>query len=160
MSEAFEDALGVYVGPATFEEALGVLRDDTRAMGEWILQIENTEGQAIREIHLVNEYLVENDDRAVWFAVLEEAADPAGNPAIYEPVETLILVFLKDERLGRMAKFSVYSGGLVIEPLFGRFAGHKLRLAVWHSVMHKTESGDLAPGLGGFDVERDGDEES
>ncbi len=42
-----------------------------------------------------------------------------------------------------------YSGGVRLRSPFGTV----LDIAVWHTIGHLTETGDIAPGIGGFRIE-------
>jgi hypothetical protein len=51
------------------------------------------------------------------------------------------------------AECDLFTGGLTFRFGHGRLADHTLDLIVWHSVLHETDDGDLAPGLGPLVVE-------
>jgi len=96
--------------------------------------------------------LVEDATRAVLVISLREQG--AGNPALFVDAP-VVLSFAKDMDLS--TECSAYSGGLSFKFGFGDYAGHTLTMLHWHSLLHETDSGDVAPGLGEFKVNAEGE---
>jgi hypothetical protein len=86
-----------------------------------------------------------------FVVVLARTEQHAGNPSVHVDAP-LVLVFHKGTK--PTAEFELFSGGIVMRPKFGDYAGRTLTLIQHHSVLHLTEDGDMAPGFGPFEVER------
>jgi len=136
----FQEALGVYVGPVGTAEAVAALA----AHPEWVALLgDESAGEIVLQGHGWNCEDDENDERFVF--TLARTEQGAGNPAVYVRPK-LVLSFNKSIPL--TGGCDQYTGGLVFKLGFGDYKGHTLTLLAWHSVLHETESGDLAPGFG------------
>lgn len=152
----FDDALGVYVGPATFADIVSTLGD--HSPGKWVMQLKGPNGEFLWHKDGWSWKVVESDEYVVFAVARSEQG--AGIPSLYVDAP-LVLTFLKTEDGELSAACSLYSGGLVLDLGFGDYAGHTLTLVVWHDVWHVAESGELAPGFGAFEIwVDDGEEES
>jgi hypothetical protein len=144
--DPFADDLGTYVGPATTEEALRALADHTP--GEWIARLTDPDGKTIYKTGW-SWHFIENDEQAVFAVYLRESG--AGSPSL--AVDAPIVLTFAKHAPSLTAECSLYTGGLTIRFGFGEYAGHTLAMLAWHSVLHETESGDVAPGFGAFVAE-------
>jgi hypothetical protein len=140
------DEMGVYVGPGTAADAIKALADHTP--GEWVMGLTDAEGETVWRGRGWSWEIVENDEEAVFAVGRKEQG--AGNPAVYMDAP-LVLSFAKEMPLE--AECDLYTGGLVFRLGFGDYEGQTLTMVAWHSVLHETESGDFAPGLG-FAIKR------
>jgi hypothetical protein len=76
------------------------------------------------------------------FAVnLKESGADNPSLAVNAPI---VLLFAKGG-LDLQGETSLYTGGLAFRFGFGDYAGHTLAMIAWHSVLHVTEAGDVAP---------------
>jgi hypothetical protein len=138
-----DEALGVYVGPATYEDVVQTLRDTP----EVAVRIDNRtsdwpqEGIVYRNgwteyFHVVND---DGTHRDVLVVYKHEQA--LGYGVMYEDAP-LVLRLTPDVALDA----DQFTGGVRIRSEFGTV----LDIAIWHSIQHVTESGDVAPGFGSF----------
>lgn len=139
----FDDDLGTYVGPASIEEAIRAL--DEHTPGEWVMRLTDPDGKTLWHKTGWSWYLTENEEEAMFAVNLTEQG--AGNPSLAVDAP-IVLAFSKRVKLH--AEPSLYTGGLSFRFAFGDYAGHTLALIAWHSVLHVTETGDVAPGFGEF----------
>jgi hypothetical protein len=150
--DAFEEALGVYVGPATAEEVVRAITSHEGAGADILLRLTGPGGELLwhREGQLAQALTGEDEGwRKTILVVNRMHEQMAGNPLAYVEAP-LVLTLWHDERFRLDA--DLYSAGVRVRFWFGPLVGHVLTVVLWRSVYHSTESGDLAPGLGGFDV--------
>lgn len=143
--DEIEEALGAYIGPATFDEIVQTLE----AHSEWVATLKDPAGAVLWRKTGWSWHSAKTDDSFI-FTTAKEPEQGAGNPAVHIDAP-IVLVLHRDVPLTAVCK--LYSGGLIFTPGFGDYCDHTLTLVAWHSIMHVTPSGDIAPGLGGFRVE-------
>jgi hypothetical protein len=140
----FEEAFGIYVGPADYDEVIAALRD-TPPTSELVIRIDNREGpqpkEGIRYLHgFVNHTHVEDEDGVRDLFV------------IYQHEQALGYGWMNQEAfviwLTRYPKWDAdrYTGGVRLRSPFGTV----IDIAVWHGVQYLTETGDAAPGFGPY----------
>ena len=148
--ERFQEELGVYIGLLTTGEAIKTLAEHTP--GEWVMLLHSPDGELVWRKTGWSWEIAEGE--SVMFAAASRGSG-AGNPAMY--TDAVVLSFAKDMDL--KGSCEQYSGGLVFRFGFGDWEGHTLTMLAWQSVLHVTESGDVAPGFGEVEVElRGGDD--
>jgi hypothetical protein len=138
----FDRWLGGYVGPATTAEAIKALSDHS---GEWVIGLHAPDGELLWVKNGWDWGYVEDEDRALF--VIAGTEQGSGNPAVFVDAP-IALSFAKGTEL--IGECSLYAGGLVFKLAFGDYADHMLTVLLWHSMWHKTDSGDIAPGFGSF----------
>jgi len=141
--QAADKARGVWFGPVDREEALNAIRSHDLSVVVDYPERGFAGGATRRVIGYVHEIGVaeDDDDRSTVFAISNEEV-LLGQGMIYPGALVLDLT-----AAGWTA--DRYTAGLDL-----RFSGGAVvRLIFWHDVSHMTESGDTAPGLGGFHVE-------
>jgi hypothetical protein len=135
--------LGVEIGPASRDEVLTALHGHN--LGRVVITLENTDGSPLLHASGILQQLP--DHGPAVFAVQPETAVLSRQP------ERRPLMWFQVPKDGIVQ----YSEGGYRFMLAG---GAALVVLLWHSVLHVTPSGDVAPGLGGFNVsveERDDD---
>lgn len=166
MTERWLDQfLGDPLGDATRSEVLKALRG--HIPGELVAEHENPDGTTASH---VAGWLVEASrdpdtwDTAELFSVVTDSAGTywhnddtfldrlaADHPAVRDGIEAL--------KQPPLLTFGVPETGIVQYPgtepgtagyRFLREDGGALAIILWHGAMHVTDSGDLAPGIGGF----------
>jgi hypothetical protein len=153
----FEDALGVYVGPATYDEVVAGWRD-LRPTSELVVRIDNRrfrgEDKEVTYRHGWQEYLrVEDDEGRRDVLVVTQHEQALGYGVMYEEAPFVLAISPGELDADR------FTGGVRLRSPFGTV----LDIAVWHSVLHQTPSGDIAPGFRAFTAEverREDDEEA
>jgi hypothetical protein len=141
VSTDFEEAQGVYVGPCAPEEVIHALANHSTGP----VLVECATEFINKPIHAVGYCAQLGDDDTPVFAFSETGDVPLGCAVAYTRAFVLDLSWTGIEPLWTAER---YTGGLVL-----RFPNAVLRLAFWHEIYHGTEGGDLAPGLGPFQVE-------
>jgi hypothetical protein len=149
MTDRFDEAFGVYVGSATYEEVVRALRD-VPAPSELVVRIDNRrspqpqEGVVYR--HGLPEHFGIDDDE--WgrhdLFVLYQREQALGYGVMYRDAPFVLVLNPAYEGLDA----DRFTGGVRIRSPFGTV----LDIAVWHTIGHVTETGDVAPGFGGFTV--------
>jgi hypothetical protein len=144
----FEEAFGVYVGPADYDEIVAALRD-VPPPSELVVRIDNREGprrdEGVRYRHGWPEHVhVEDEDGVRDLFIIYQHEQALGYGVMYQDAPFVIwlsrdLPALDADR---------YTGGIRLRSSFGTV----LDFAVWHGIEHVTETGDVAPGFGPFGV--------
>lgn len=134
-----EEALGAYIGPATFGEIVDALE----AHSEWVAELRDPSGTLLWRKAGWSWHTVKTDDSFMFAAAKTEQG--AGNPTFY--IDAPVVLVLHRE-LPSTASCKLYVGGLVFTPGFGDYRGHTLTLVAWHGISHVTPTGDIAPGFG------------
>jgi hypothetical protein len=143
----FEEAFGIYVGPATYDEVVAALRD-LPAMSELVVRIDNRESprskEGIRYRHGWPEHFHEEDEdggvRDLFVVYQHEQA--LGYGVMYQDAPFVIWLSSVLPNLDA----DRYTGGVRLRSPFGTV----IDVAVWHGIEHVTETGDAAPGIGPF----------
>lgn len=138
MSERHMDQfLGAEIGPVARDEVLTALREHSY---EVVIELENADGSVL--LHAAG-WLQIHPDNPEHFVIHPHGLRPGERPRMY---------------------FGVPESGIVQYSEGGyRFmlpGGTALVVLPWHGVLHVTPSGDVAPGLGGFNmsIEERGDD--
>jgi hypothetical protein len=142
----FEEAFGIYVGSADYDEVVAALRD-TPATSELIVRIDNRKSprkeEGISYRHgFVDHSHVDDEDGTRDVFIIYQHEQALGFGVMYQ--EPFVL-WLTPDRLDA----DRYTGGIRLRSPFGTV----IDIAVWHGLMHVTETGDAAPGLGPFRTE-------
>jgi hypothetical protein len=162
------DALGVYIGPATVHEVTAAIGG--HIMGEVIVFLQDANGQIVwrkiakLELH-VSGWLnfgpedrepEHADDRYIVLVLNQLDEQTAGNPLVMIDAP-LVLAFSRAAAMARpeVLRAETYSGGARLHLGFGPLNGKTLTLVFWHGILHETETGDIAPGLGPVQVRID-----
>jgi hypothetical protein len=109
--------LGVYIEPATTEDAIRALADHTP--GEWVMELANPNGELLWRKRGWSWNLVEDNDEAMFAVALRE--QHGGNPSMYADAP-LVLSFVKGS-MEMSGDCDLYSGGLVFRFGFRRLQG-------------------------------------
>ena len=141
MTTEFEEARGVYIGACPPEEAVQALANHTTGP----VLIECATEFIDDPIHAVGYCARLGEEDTPVFAFTETRDVPLGCAVAYRDAFVLDLSWTGAEPLWTAER---YTGGLDL-----RFPNALVRLAFWHEVYHGTEGGDIAPGLGAFEVE-------
>ena len=152
---AFHEALGVYVGPAEYQEVVEALMS-APPTSDWIVHIERhafgdcPEEVAWRFGHLERYTAYDEDARALDLFLL--IGGERGGEALRAGVmwRDPVFAFYLSESLSDRFEAERYSGGVKLHLALGLFT---LTFAVWHSILHETPGGDVAPGFGPLEVE-------
>lgn len=140
MPTQLEEALGTYIGPASREEVIEALGEHT--FRDLVLHVALPDGSPV--VHTSGTLSQEDDAPPEVFAIggrQSRAAFEAGRYAVEDPSARLSVPSTFDGA-------DRYVGGAVL-----RLAGGvTITLVLWHGVLHLTESGDVAPGMGPVDV--------
>jgi hypothetical protein len=141
VSTAFEESQGVYVGSCTPDEVVHALANHSTGP----VLIECATEFIDDPIHVVGYCAQLGDDDTPVFAFTEEGDVPLGCAVAYRKAFVLDLSWTGVKPLWTAER---YTGGLDL-----RFPNAVVRLAFWSEIYHGTEDGNIAPGLGPFQVE-------
>jgi len=142
----FEEAFGIYVGPATHDEVVAALRD----VSELMVRIDNRESprpeEGIRYRHGWPEHFHDKyeDDGVRDLFVVHQHEQALGYGVMYQ--DAPFVIWLSSDYPNLDA--DRYTGGVRLRSPFGTV----IDVAVWHGVEHVTETGDAAPGFGLFEL--------
>jgi hypothetical protein len=145
----FEEAFGIYVGPATHDEVVAALLD-VPPTSELVVRIDNREGprpeEGIRYRHGRPEHFHEayEDNGARELFVVGQHEQALGYGVMYQDAPFVIWLSTEYPNLDA----DRYTGGVRLRSPFGTL----IDVAVWHGIMHETETGDAAPGFGPFEL--------
>jgi hypothetical protein len=157
-SDAFEEELGPAVGAATHEEVVRALRE--HSSGPAIVRVTAQDGTIV----------LQTEGWTAWVDALGFYADDENEGS------RVVLVPSGGERkervwnpVRRQHEFRPHAGQEVTVPdgeitrHIGGFSvaapdGTVTAICLWRAVGHVTESGDIAPGLGGFSTEMEEDD--
>jgi hypothetical protein len=145
----FEEACGIYVGPATHDEVVAALRD-VPATSELVVRIDNRESsrpeQGIRYRHGWPEHFHDKypDGGARDLFVVYQHEQALGYGVMYQ--DAPFVIWLSSDYPNLDA--DRYTGGVRLRSPFGTV----IDVAVWHGIEHVTETGDAAPGFGPFEL--------
>jgi hypothetical protein len=143
----FDEALGVYVGPASYDEVVKALS------GEMAVRVEPAKGEVAWHHGWCEHYKVVDENRLLDLFVISEHQEALGVGVMHPNAFVFWLQRLTPDR---RLDADLYSGGVDLRLGFDT----RITVAIWHSVQHVTETGDVAPGLGPFTarLEEEGEE--
>jgi hypothetical protein len=154
--DALQTYLGVFVGQMTQDEVVDAIAAHTGPGAELVMQMTAPNGELVWHKHGELEWHLTTDD-VIVLVIRRVDEQSAGNPLVNIDAP-LVLSFIPDDRFAERLDAEQYSGGVRVRFDFGPYRDHTLTIVFWRSVMHVTESGDVAPGFGGFDLEmKEGD---
>jgi hypothetical protein len=164
MSGEIEDALGVYVGPATQDEIVEAIAGHDMPGAETVALLHAVDGtlvwfkRGVPELHVSGWRKVggeedEDEDEAnreVVLVLTNPTEQTAGNPLLMVDVP-LVLAFAED--WASRLRAERFTGGVRLHFGFGPYDGHMLTLVFQRLIMHFTQDGDLAPGFGSVNIQ-------
>jgi hypothetical protein len=143
----FAQALGIYVGPATYDEVLEALTG-MPPTSELIVRIETSDGVEWRQgwpEHYEVRSEDDDDERIDLFFLVRGRGSEGLSFGVMWREPSLVFYLHENSPRFRAERFT---GGVRLRAPLAT-----LTCVVWHSTLHVTESGDVAPGMGPFTVE-------
>jgi hypothetical protein len=155
LPDVFVEALGVYVGPASYDEVIEALTSvpPTSVLIAWIETVGVSECKQGRVEHYAA-YADEDEDHEdpldLFFLVSGRGSEGLRVGVMWRDVP---FVF----HLHRSPWFRAerFSGGVRLHP----YEGATITIAVWHSIQHVTDDGDVVPGFGPFTASLEDEDE-
>ena len=154
LQDVFDEALGVYVGPASYDEVIEALTD-VPPTSELIVRVETPKGVDWRQ-GSPEHFVVDGEGRPQDLFLIGGGEGMRTGRMWRDPSFAYDLQdFEKLNHDELKLDAERFSGGVRLR----MYAGCTITAVVWHPVLHETETGDVAPGMGPFTAELRVDED-